>query len=273
MTLPAGVLRRLDRRKQVASQPHELTPAPAPEPAHADAVAMANDYGSRFSRMVRDYQRHNGGTREEATAALTQPDAWLERQTLQGPPDDVAWEGMDALAVSNPDAFLKRWEEIKEAAREEQRRGLHASLIVEGYSSTPWTRAVFLAARAAIADGFQPRNDLEWQLIDQGALAQVELWHWQRILQAEGVAATLGVRMAIEQKKSEKGLKRDLSRLLSVEETTGYAMSMVERWQRIYLRALEALQRMRRGKTAVVVKRAGQVNVGQNQVNLSSARG
>ena len=234
---------------------------------------MANDYGSRFSRSVRDYQRYNGGTREEAAAALTQPDDWLERQTLQGPPDDVTWEGMDALAASNPDAFLERWEEIKEAAREEQRRGLHASLIVEGYGGTPMTRAVFLAAREAIADGFQPRNGLEWQLIDQAALAQVGLWHWHAHSPGGGVCGGPGGEGGDRTEEKREGAEARSLAAAQRGGDDGLRDADGRAWQRCYLRALEALQRMRRGKAAVVVKRAGQVNVGQNQVNVNDGGG
>jgi hypothetical protein len=45
-------------------------------------------------------------------------------------------------------------------------------------------------------------------------------------------------------------------------------MAMAERWQRFYLRALEALQKLRRRPPSVVVRRAGQVNLAQNQVNF-----
>jgi hypothetical protein len=43
---------------------------------------------------------------------------------------------------------------------------------------------------------------------------------------------------------------------------------MVERMQRLYLRALKALQDRRRAGPAVVVRRAGQVNVEAQQINV-----
>jgi hypothetical protein len=46
-------------------------------------------------------------------------------------------------------------------------------------------------------------------------------------------------------------------------------MRMAERWQQFYLRALEALRRLRRASgPAVVVRRAAQVNFAQQQLNL-----
>jgi hypothetical protein len=43
---------------------------------------------------------------------------------------------------------------------------------------------------------------------------------------------------------------------------------MVERCHRIYLRTLKALQDLRR-RTPVIVRRAAQVNIGQQQVNVA----
>jgi hypothetical protein len=47
------------------------------------------------------------------------------------------------------------------------------------------------------------------------------------------------------------------------------AAAMVERFNRIFLRTLRALRDLRRGPQPVFVQNAGQVNVGQQQVNLA----
>jgi hypothetical protein len=46
---------------------------------------------------------------------------------------------------------------------------------------------------------------------------------------------------------------------------------MVERLHRLYLRTLRALQDQRQLQPAVVVRRAGQVNVAQQQINVAAA--
>ena len=48
---------------------------------------------------------------------------------------------------------------------------------------------------------------------------------------------------------------------------------MVERYHRLFLKALEALQRQRRLAPAVVVRNAGQVNVAGQQVNVNAGLG
>jgi hypothetical protein len=47
---------------------------------------------------------------------------------------------------------------------------------------------------------------------------------------------------------------------------------MVERFHRLLLRTVRALQDLRRQASPVVVRRAGQVNIGQQQLNLAGAK-
>jgi hypothetical protein len=51
------------------------------------------------------------------------------------------------------------------------------------------------------------------------------------------------------------------------------AAAMAERWQRQFLKALEAYQKQRRLAPAVVIRNACQVNVGGQQVNVSAGNG
>jgi len=48
---------------------------------------------------------------------------------------------------------------------------------------------------------------------------------------------------------------------------------MVERLHGMFLRTLKVLQDMRRASPRVVVRRAGQVNVAQQQVNVHAGKG
>ena len=47
---------------------------------------------------------------------------------------------------------------------------------------------------------------------------------------------------------------------------------MVDRFNRVFLHTLRALRDRRRGPQPVFVQNAGQVNVGQQQVNVAGAR-
>jgi hypothetical protein len=73
---------------------------------------------------------------------------------------------------------------------------------------------------------------------------------------------SLGVKRALRE-----GGPGELPRL-SLAEALDQAEGMVERCHRLYLRTLGALQDLRR-RPPVVVRRAGQVNIGAQQVNLA----
>jgi hypothetical protein len=56
---------------------------------------------------------------------------------------------------------------------------------------------------------------------------------------------------------------------LSEAEALGRAAAEVERLHRLYLRTLKALQELRRARPPVIVGRAEQVSIGQQQVNVA----
>jgi hypothetical protein len=125
-----------------------------------------------------------------------------------------------------------------------------------------WQRAQFLAVRNGLAEAWRPRNGLEWQLLDTMAQAQALMRLWQENL----VALTLLAARA--GKPDPERPKHPLGRRLTEAEMTEEAAAMVERWHRMFLKTLEALQDLRR-RPPVVVRRAGQVNIGAQQVNVA----
>src|SRR5262249_22623048 len=111
-----------------------------------------------------------------------------------------------------------------------------------GREPTPWKRAEFHAIRRELAEGYQPRNGLERQLIDMLAQAQAGYYFWMHRSYA---SAELGAYEAAE------------------------ALEMADRFNKMFARTLRALGNLRKGPLAVVVQQAGQVNVGQQQVNVA----
>ena len=81
----------------------------------------------------------------------------------------------------------------------------------------------------------------------------------------------LVARTAISTAFGKEGGRRESPRL-SDAQAVDQAAAMVERLHGMFLKTLEALQGLRRGAPRVVVRRAGQVNVGGPQVNVA-ARG
>jgi hypothetical protein len=127
----------------------------------------------------------------------------------------------------------------------------------EEMGTVPFLRPV----RAELTDAWWPRNALEQQLIDQLAQWQILLWQWQETVR--------GYMLLVSPSPPSPSLNASKEPpRVSVAKAMDQAEAMVERCHRLYLRTLGALQDLRR-RPPVVVRRAGQVNIGQQQVNVA----
>jgi hypothetical protein len=229
-----------------------------------DARPLAREMAAALQEMLESYQTSCGLSPQEAVAKVNEPPSpeYVEL-LLRTPPDQLSWCHMDALAKRDPALVVRCWERLKQAARAELRSGHRAAKAVEEYASTPWKRAEFLAFREELTQGWQPRNGIERQLIDQMAQAQVAILFWQRALTWR---ASMGI---LSQERSSKGEREPR---VSEAEAADQAAAMVDRYNRIYLRTLRALHDLRRRPPAVVVQNVGQMNVGEQvarQVNMA----
>jgi hypothetical protein len=254
--------RRLARLKSAAAAPVEWLPA-SPLPAADESSDLAAELGAAFGRLVDAYRKAYALPADEAARrAADSPAASLEH-ALSGPPDQVSWCDLDAIAQSDPQKARERWEEIKAAAREEVRNGFRAARALDVEDGSCWERAQFLALRAELQEEWRPRNGLERQLIDQLAQHRTLMLRWQELLVAYTGLARFAARQAA------RGAGTDVPPRLSDAEALDLAARMVERFARLYLRTHRALLDQRRLAPPVIVRRAGQVNIGAQQVNLA----
>jgi hypothetical protein len=142
------------------------------------------------------------------------------------------------------------------------RSGYRAAQVMEGFGSNCLGRAQFLALRHDLMEGWQPRNGVERQLIDTMAQAMTAYLYWMGVLTFRS--------------STSSGRRREGDRWepLTVEdkEAEEQAAAMVERFHSMFLKSLKALRDLRRAP-GVVVQSAGQVNLAQQQVNVSGGNG
>ena len=235
-----------------------------PVPPADDGAAFAIQLANTFRRMVGAYERNGAASRaeaaEKASSALSEP----ERETLDGPPDQVSWSGLTGLASQDPEQAQRRWEEIKQAARDVIASGHEAMQAIEGPDATCWARALYLAVRDQLIAAWRPRDGQEMQLVEMLAQARLMVWSWQQCLMGHFYLANADLKRTME-----KG-SRYCGRVLSHAEETEEAMSMVERWHALYLRTLKALQGLRRGQAGITIRGAGQVNLAATQTIVNS---
>ena len=259
---------RLQRRlaRVVNDVGRSVTEAPMVDHAAAadDAGELAGEVAAAFGELLDGFQQHFRLSAEEAAARADEPDPGAGERIMRCPPDQVSWIDLRDLAKSDPALALRRWEEVKEAARAELRSGHRAARAIDGMNQGAWARARFLALRDELAEAWRPRGGLERQMLDQMAQAQTMLWLWQEVLTTYGLLLGRGR----ERRQAARNLGPCEPPRQSDAEAAAQSAAMVEYWQRFYLRALKALQDQRRAGPRVVVRRAGQVNVAAQQMNV-----
>jgi len=217
--------------------------------------------------------RHHGRTlREEAglspVAIQQQVDRLLTPNNspaaeLDQPPQNATWTQLGRLAKADPELVEARVRQVKEAARNELITGHRAARAVESRDGSAWARAQYMAIRAELVAEWQPRAGVENQLIDMLAQSLTSMLFWQERLT---IYSQLEGRSSSHEEQKYQGAW-ELPTLES-SKAIDQAMEMVDRCQKMYLRTLKALRDMRGRNLAVVVQSAGQVNIGQQQVNL-----
>jgi hypothetical protein len=223
---------------------NEIAVKPQSPSEAAEMKALARELAGAYQGRVHRYKYEQGLSTEEAVAKADEPLSLNERfRIMDRPPEEATWEDLQALVGNTGERSMGRWEDIKQAAREELRSGGRAGGVLLGQHSQPFQLARFLAIREELTEGCQPRNGVERQLVDMMAQAQAAMYYWQERLSFD---ASLADPEAAEQ-----------------------AGAMVERFSKMFLRTLRALQDLRKVPLAVVVQNAAQVNVGAQQLNVA----
>src|SRR5262245_58102782 len=144
-----------------------------------ESKALARRMATAYRERVARYKAEQGLTTQQAVAKADEPCALDRVWALEdAAPEDVTWGGLQELVGETGQRSAGRWEEIKQAAREELRSGHRAGGAVLDRHARPFELARFLAIREELAEEWRPRNGVERQLIDQMAQAQFAVFLW-----------------------------------------------------------------------------------------------
>jgi hypothetical protein len=147
------------------------------------SAAEVGSLAELMMRAMRDqvafYQQEFGLSLEEAHAKVsalgTPEDVARIRRT---PPAHQSWLELNRLMRIEPEQGMARWDEIKQAARDELQTGHRAAGAVD-WDGSAWTRAQFIAIRESLTRDWQPTTGMECTLIDIAAQAYTEFLFWQ----------------------------------------------------------------------------------------------
>jgi hypothetical protein len=219
---------------------HAILTREQPTPEALEAGMLARELAAAYREKVGRCKHELGLSTEEAVAKADEPSpvSHLLRISLL-PPEEVTWADCEELNRSSPEKALALWEEVKQAALEELGSGHRAGGTLLDRDPRAFELARFLAVRTELTEGWRPQNGVERLLLDQMAVAHSAVLDWMQKL---------------AQQADDQGAEQ--------------AASMVDRFNKMFLRLLRGLCDLRKVPMAVVVQNVGPVNVGP-QVNLN----
>lgn len=194
----------------------------------------------------------------EAMDAIRNDDRIFSMDTLATTPvKSLMWSDLRAMEAVAPGASARAMSALRKRARAEIRSGMWGSQAVEDANVQPYQQALYLSLLDELSEEWQPRNGIERALIEQMAQSQTHFQKWQR---------RLNTLTNLESRKPGKpdAYEPRVSRVQAIDQ----AMNMTDRFQRMFLRTQRALRDMRR--YTINVEHVGQLNVGEQQVNINS---
>lgn len=248
----------------------ELTPTqeqaitPRQQQAIAEIRVLANRLAESYADSLKVYVREYKLTLEEAIAKQEdRSQEYLER-LWETPSEQVHWFTLNDLQGRAPELAIQKWQQVKEDAREDLASGHYSFARILDHS--PYEKAIYLAVRDAFSEQWKPQNAGEQILVDTLAQLYCQYLNWLH---------RLDVRTNLDRDLEDSNIQRTGKWKPSFDshgttpewiETTS---NMVERFHRLFLRTLRALRDLRRWNVNVVIPNAGQVNIGQQQVNTA----
>jgi len=246
---------RLQQLEETPTVPEaEAAPLAALPPADPEPRQLARELYQAFLHEVERYHRTRAKDPDQDDPRQ-QPSDWRVENAKDKPDQDVTFFDLERLSRVDPALMHERWDRVTATASEDLATGYLAALALEHLGGTAWERACFLAVRRRLHGAWRPRHDGEVALLDEMAQYEVLRLKWV------GVLSMLTQEPATVNALGRKFTSDDGSRHISKAQATLEALRLVECLQRLYQNSLRALLSIRRGKTAVFVRRAGQVNL------------
>ncbi len=233
---------------------------------HEELESITREMAGAYARRIEFYRKEY---KLDAVAAGEKADEHgtpeFQQRALTDPPEYVSFSALGDLAEHDPAPALAAWQRVKAAAYDELMSGHRAAQAMEllGASGSAWQRAQFFAIRTAFLEEWQPVNAGERLLVDMLAHAYACWLVWLEQLQTYTLAESEQQRHSIRKDGYYESPR--VTRVEAIKQAAG----MADRFNRLFLRTLRQLRDLRRYVPAVTIQNAGQVNIGQQQVNAA----
>jgi hypothetical protein len=232
----------------------------------AEARMIVSEMARSFISTIEFYKAEHGGKfpHDEAVKKTLEMHetrrGWVEGE----PPERVSWGEIAAVGERNMGDALKLWTRIRDAADDELESGRRMAKVA-GLNSEPFAVAQFFAIRDAFADQWEPKGGIESAMIDMLTVSFSLQMYWSEI------AHTRALREHDEQRKAvgrfeSSGWK---SPYQSMADAIDQAHRLADSYNRQFMRVLRQMRDLRRYAPPVIVNNGGQVNVANQQVNVT----
>jgi hypothetical protein len=241
----------LERVNQgIKTVPDHVSAAP---PAEVEASQLAREAIQAFKDEVELYHRLLDRQPDQDDPREVQE--WRIRSILEAPPEKLTFFDIERLSQVDAAKATARWEEVKAAARNDLANGYTAARALDYMGGSAWERACYLAIRERLFQAWTPRHAGEVMLLEEMAQYEMIRLQWVRILSLW--SRDPKIQLSLRDPDYLRQGKRDINAAQANIE----AMRMVERLQRLFENALRTLLNSRRGKSAFIVQRSGQINI------------
>ncbi len=226
----------------------------------AEAVSLAQEMGRAYRQRVQHLRKEMSLDQALTMAGDSAGDDVARLEAT--PPDQLDWWALGRAAELDPERARAAWERALAEARDELYSGHRAARAVEA-TGTPWERAQFLAILEAFVQDWQPTGGIEAALVETLAQAYSTQLAWM---------ARLAVLSTTEAQRQDREIEQRggwAPPTVDVAAAIDQAAAMVDRFNRLFLRTLRQMRDLRRYALGVTIQNAGQVNIGQQQVNVA----
>jgi hypothetical protein len=220
-----------------------------------------------YIATVEFHKEPHGGSMShtEAVAATAEMQESRRKWLSEGVAvDRISWGDISAAGEANMQEALNVWMRVREAACDELEIGRRAAQV--GDHTGPWALAQFLAIRDAFADQWKPQGGIESALIDMLTIAFSLQMYWSTIAHDRATRSHDSQREILRRFEND-GWK---SPFKSEAEAVEQAYRLADGYNRQFLRVLRQMRDLRRYAPPVIVNNGGQVNVGNQQVNVNT---
>ncbi len=234
-------------------------------PERAESLGIVQEMTRAYIASIDYYKSDYGGSspHDEAVKKHLSMNEWRRDYVKDLQPEKVEWSHLAAIAEADVTDSIKLWERLRDAADNDLESGKRASEIV-GSRVEPYALAQFFAIRNSFADQWQPNGGIESAMLDMMTIAFSLQMYWSQVAHRRSVE----VHNSQERELGRIGTKGWKSPYQHEAGAIDQAYKLADGYNRQFLRVLRQLRDLRRYAPVIIQNNGGQVNIGEQQVNL-----